>query len=233
MKEWAGPPVPQFQTPLSRRDFIRDLRNAAGAIALNPVLNNIQELPNSSEDPASCRHILPSHISANSVGISHQLVSRAQIENKSWQAPETGIATPIEFPSYLSNTTYIFGHSRQKGIPQLFNSLSETEIGDVITIDDGVNRLTGGYVENFNYQVADRGIIVADMEAASKIIFSVRQRIPRIILQTSLKQSGENATFLMDFNKLQKKALLDTKRDLDDPKSYLLLLVIGELQRAA
>lgn len=237
MKEWAGPSIPQFQTPISRRDFIRDLRNAAGGIVLNPVLNKIGEFPISSEVPTSCRHILPGHITADSVGIRYQLVSRAQLETKddknSWPAPETGIATPIEFPPYLANTTYIFGHSRQKNIPQIFNSLGEAEIGDTITIDDGVDRLTEGFIENLIYRVPERGIVVTDLETAGKIIFSVRQRTPRIILQTSLKQSYEGATFLMDFNKLQKKALVQTTRNLNDPNSYLLLLVIGELQRAA
>lgn len=233
MKESAGPLIPIRQTLLDRRDFIKRLGNTAAALALTPAVNIKSEFYPASERSQPLKHLLPAHLTVASAGIDYHLVSKAQLEQDSWKPPETGIATPIEFPPYLANTTYIFGHSNQRGVPQLFSSLENAQLEDIITINDGVDRQAGGYIQNLNYQVKEGGIVIADMDEAAKIIFSVRQRIPRIVLQTSLKPAGEGAKFLMDFNKLQKKADVKTNRNLDDPNSYLLLLVIGELQRAA
>lgn len=224
-------PVPDKK--ISRRDFNNFLLKSFWGLTISPLVRTVDSRQNL-EDSRQLKYILPAHITVPSVNLNYQLVSKAQLQEGTWTAPETGgIATPIENPPFLANTTYIFGHSNFRGIPGQFSILGETAIGDFITIDDGVNRMVDGYVQNLNYQVQEGGLIIADMEESAKIIFSLRQRTPRIILQTSLKPYGEGASFLMDFNKLQRKATVHTKKDLNDPQSYLLLLVVGELQNTA
>ncbi len=140
--------------------------------------------------------------------------------------PTSGIATPADALDGLENKIWIFGHSRWQGTPGLFYGLQDLSPGDKIYVD-GVDRTTNQQITHEEFDVT--GIYLADTDSGDSLLNSSGpDDIPAkttLVLQTSVRERGAGAQWLLDQNKLLAKATNVVKGDLSDPCKYLLLFV--------
>lgn len=142
--------------------------------------------------------------------------------------PERGIATPEVAFAGLENKAWVFGHSRWQGEPGLLAALADINVGDELLVD-GVDRQTGAPITGQRYVV--EGLYLTDRESGGDLVTAdgpaeIPSR-PLVILQTSVRESGENRSWLLDEEKLLAKASNLIEGDVDDPCKYLLLFVIA------
>jgi hypothetical protein len=142
--------------------------------------------------------------------------------------PEHGIATPEVAFEGLENKAWVFGHSRWQGEPGLLAALEDITVGDELLVD-GVDRQTGASVTRQRYVV--EGLYLTDRESGGDLVTAdgpaeIPPR-PLVILQTSVRESGENRSWLLDEEKVLAKASNLIQGDVDDPCKYLLLFVIA------
>ena len=140
--------------------------------------------------------------------------------------PTSGIATPADALDGLQNKIWIFGHSRWLGVPGLFYALQDLNVGDKIYVD-GVDRTTNQLVTHEEFDV--NGIYLADTDSGDSLLnASGPDDVPAkttLVLQTSVRERGAGAQWLLDQDKLLAKATNVVKGDLGDPCKYLLLFV--------
>jgi len=142
--------------------------------------------------------------------------------------PERGIATPEVAFEGLANKAWIFGHSRWQGVPGVLGALEDIDVGDELMVD-GVDRQTGAPITGQRYVV--EGIYLTDRESGGELVTAdgpeeIPPR-PLVILQTSVRETGENRPWLLDEEKLLMKATSLIEGDIADPCKYLLLFVIA------
>ncbi len=123
------------------------------------------------------------------------------------------------------NNIWILGHSRWMGVPQLLFRLPELRVGDDILVA-GQERTTNTDVPLLTFRT--QRLVLTDIDSAPKELYGARPRIPRVVLQTSARQAGD-AAWILDRRAIEAKAERRLDGDIDDPRKYLLLLVIGEL----
>jgi len=142
--------------------------------------------------------------------------------------PERGLATPEVAFEGLENKAWVYGHSRWQGEPGLLAALEDITVGDELLVD-GVDRQTGASVTRQRYVV--EGLYLADRESGGELVTAdgpeeIPPR-PLVILQTSVRETGENRPWLLDEKKLLAKATDLIEGDVDDPCKYLLLFAIA------
>ena len=123
------------------------------------------------------------------------------------------------------NNIWILGHSRWQGVPQPLFRLSELRAGDEVLVH-GRDRTTELYFPLLSFRV--QRLVLTDIESAPKELYGARPRFPRVVLQTSARQAGA-ASWILDRRVVEAKAEHRLDGDVDDPRKYLLLLVVGEL----
>jgi hypothetical protein len=138
--------------------------------------------------------------------------------------PAQGIATPTEALEGLENKSWIFGHSRWQSQPGLFHVLQGINVGDELIID-GVDRGTGEQVARQRFVV--ESIYLADMDSGAELITADAPTVPTVVLQTSVREAGENRQWLLDREPLLSRATNLVGADIEDPCKYLLLFVIA------
>ena len=138
--------------------------------------------------------------------------------------PADGIATPEAALEGIENTAWIFGHSRWRGQPGLFHALQDINVGDELLID-GMDRRTGERVTGQRFAV--EGIYLADKESGAELVGAERSSGPTLILQTSVRETGADARWLLDQEQVLSRASNVVDGDLGDPCKYLLLFVIA------
>lgn len=142
--------------------------------------------------------------------------------------PERGLATPEVAFEGLENKAWVFGHSRWQGVPGVLGALEEINVGDELTVD-GVDRQTGAPITGQRYVV--EGLYLTDRESGGELVTAdgpaeIPSR-PLVILQTSVRETGENRSWILDQEKVLAKASNLIEGDVDDPCKYLLLFVIA------
>jgi hypothetical protein len=138
--------------------------------------------------------------------------------------PADGIATPEAALEGVENKAWIFGHSRWRGQPGLFHALQDINVGDELLID-GMDRGTGERVTGQRFAV--EGIYLADKESGAELVGADRSSEPTVILQTSVRETGADARWLLDQEQVLSRASNVVDGDLGDPCKYLLLFVIA------
>lgn len=142
--------------------------------------------------------------------------------------PERGLATPEVAFEGLENKAWVYGHSRWQGEPGLLAALEDIAVGDELLVD-GVDRQTGASVTRQRYVV--EGLYLADRESGGELVTADGPaEIPSrtlVILQTSVRETGENRPWILDQEKVLAKASNLIQGDVDDPCKYLLLFVIA------
>lgn len=116
--------------------------------------------------------------------------------------PERGIATPEVAFEGLANKAWIFGHSRWQGVPGVLGALEDIDVGDELMVD-GVDRQTGAPITGQRYVV--EGLYLTDRESGGELVTAdgpeeIPPR-PLVILQTSVRETGENRPWLLDEEK--------------------------------
>ena len=147
-----------------------------------------------------------------------------------FSVPSSGIATPRDAFDHLRNRSWIFGHSRWQGVPGLFFVLPGIEVGDELFLD-GVDRLTGEPIENQRFVVT--GIYLSDTADGAALVSGEdigASGAALVILQTSVRERGENRPWILDRDTVLAKAENVVRGDIDDPCKYLLLFVVAELE---
>ncbi len=143
--------------------------------------------------------------------------------------PNEGIATPEEAFAGLENTAWVFGHSRWQGQPGLLHALEDIAVGGEILVD-GEERATAASVSGQRFVV--EGIYLADKDSGGELVTAASpeevRTVPTLILQTSVRESGANRTWLLDQGQVMARAENLVTGDLEDPCKYLLLFVVAE-----
>ena len=142
--------------------------------------------------------------------------------------PERGLATPEVAFEGLENKAWVFGHSRWQGVPGVLGTLEDIDVGDELLVD-GVDRQTGVSITRQRYVV--EGLYLTDRESGGELVTAdgpgeIPSR-PLVILQTSVRETGENRPWILDQEKVLAKASNLIQGDVDDPCKYLLLFVIA------
>jgi hypothetical protein len=178
--------------------------------------------------------ILPSTLAIPAVDMSVPVEAARMIRNAQGRSeivvPEHSVVSPnAALGRNGVNNIWILGHSRWQGVPQVMHRLDAVRRGDLVTIT-GFERTRSQHLPALDFH-AER-IVVADLESATAEIYQPRPRFPRLILQTSARQSGERA-WILDRRTVEASAEFRVRGDPDDPSRYLVLLVIAELTPAA
>ncbi|GMU41180.1 MAG: hypothetical protein AMXMBFR23_20460 [Chloroflexota bacterium] len=138
--------------------------------------------------------------------------------------PPQGIVTPVDSFDGLEGRAWLFGHSRWQGEPGLLFALADLRAGDELVVD-GVDRQTGEAVLDQRYVV--EGIYLADRDSGRALVTGEAAAAPSVILQTSVRESGEGRPWIFDREALTASASNLVEGDLDDPCKYLLLFVVA------
>lgn len=172
--------------------------------------------------------IVPKRLSIPSMGIYNldiQLGKTEKLSDKKSQfiAPPEGIATANNVLGRGNNNTiWIYGHSRLNGIPQTFYGLQDLKPGEKIVIDgDDITR--DRILEGLEFEVEDR--VLGDMTSGEKLIFSGGTRYPRVVLQTSVRESGDKP-WIFNRVKIENSTVSIIEDSVDNPSKYLLLFIV-------
>lgn len=138
--------------------------------------------------------------------------------------PPEGIVTPVDSFEGFEGRVWIFGHSRGQGRPGLLSVLPDLRPGDEVVVD-GVDRGTGELLLERRYIVA--GVYLADRDSGHALVTGEAASAPSVILQTSVRESGEGRPWIFDRASLMATAENLVEGDMDDPCKYLLLFVIA------
>lgn len=138
--------------------------------------------------------------------------------------PPQGIVTPVDSFEGLEGRAWIFGHSRWQGQPGLLFALAGVRAGDEVLID-GLDRQTGEAVVGRRYVV--ESLYLTDRDSGRALVTGAAAAAPSVILQTSVRESGEGRPWIFDRGSLLASATNLVEGDLDDPCKYLMLFVVA------
>lgn len=174
--------------------------------------------------------IIPQTITIPTLGLVQvEIIKTVMKRDGQLDVPEQGIATPNGSIGKTDvNNIWIYGHSRWMGVPQLLYSLKDINLGDLITIDGQI--IPQQKTSRLNFTV-DK-ILLEDRESAVKEINDEKPNLPRLIIQTSVRENGTDSNgnakpWIFNRNAIEKKAQPKIEGDVNDPKKYLLLFVIA------
>jgi hypothetical protein len=141
--------------------------------------------------------------------------------------PESGLVSPNHLlGDQTVNNIWILGHSRWRRVPQLLYTVADLNVGDPITVT-GRDLATDSEMAPLTFEV-DR-LILVDVELAGREIYEAPRKIPRLIIQTSVRQLYD-PEWILDRAVLEAKAEVAVTTSVDDLSRYLLLLVVAEVQ---
>jgi hypothetical protein len=181
--------------------------------------------------PAELRlSILPHSLVIPAVQLKVPVEPAAMIRNGQGRpeivVPNHGIVGPnLNLGRNSANNVWILGHSRWAGVRQPLYRLGDVRAGDLVSIA-GFERTRRQDLPAIEFR-AER-FLVADIESATAEIYQPRRSAPRLILQTSARQTGESA-WILDRDSVEPRAEFRVRGDREDPSIYLVLLVIAAL----
>lgn len=185
--------------------------------------------------PASLRlNIVPTRLMILRVGIdapvdaaslSRGLGGRVEIE-----VPESGVVSAnASLGDRSVNNAWIVGHSRWHRVPQLLYTLPLAEVGDRIELE-GVDGASGRPLPRLGFEV--ESLVIADTETTARRVYGPTPALPRVIVQTSARQTYD-PEWILDRELVLPKAEVDLAGAMDDLSRYLLLLVIAHIDEAS
>jgi hypothetical protein len=141
--------------------------------------------------------------------------------------PAEGIATPVEVLPGLDHRSWIYGHSRWLGEPGLFAAIQHLEVGDELFLD-GFDRASGAEVSGKRFVVSR--LYLTDTDSGGALVMTPGEppRTEEVVLQTSVRQRGDDSPWILDRATVMAKAEPVVEGDLDDRCKYLLLFVVAE-----
>lgn len=140
--------------------------------------------------------------------------------------PNYGVVSPnLNLGRNSVNNIWILGHSRWSGVRQPMHRLSEVRKGDVVTVA-GFERTRRQDLPSLDF-VAER-LVIADTESATNEIYQSPRAVPRLVMQTSARVTGERL-WILDRPGLEPYVEYVVRGDRDDPALYLVLLVFAAL----
>ena len=140
--------------------------------------------------------------------------------------PNHGVVTANRVMGRNSaNNIWVMGHSRWAGVPQALFALGGVRLGDRVSIE-GYDSTRQRELAGLEFEVAR--LVLTDIDGATKAIYGERPKFPRLIVQTSVRQTGSEP-WILSREVLEPKATKSLDGSIDDPSKYLLLLVIAEL----
>ncbi|MGE0230073.1 MAG: hypothetical protein AB7I38_03090 [Dehalococcoidia bacterium] len=146
------------------------------------------------------------------------------------EVPESGVVTPNPSLGERSiNNVWIVGHSRWHRVPQLLYTLPLAEIGDRIEIE-GVDGASGSALPRLAFEV--ESLVIADTETTARRVYGATPALPRVIVQTSARQTYD-PEWILDRELVLPKSEVDLAGPIDDLSRYLLMLVVGRITDAA
>ncbi|MGE3410742.1 MAG: hypothetical protein AB7L91_00740 [Dehalococcoidia bacterium] len=146
------------------------------------------------------------------------------------EVPESGVVTPNPSLGERSvNNAWIVGHSRWHRVPQLLYTLPLAEIGDRIEIE-GIDRASGDALPRLTFEV--ESLVIADTETTGRRVYGPTPTLPRVIVQTSARQTYD-PEWILDRELVLPKCEVDLAGPIDDLSRYLLMLVIGRIADAS
>lgn len=149
------------------------------------------------------------------------IISRPEIV-----VPNYGVVSPnLNLGRNSVNNIWILGHSRWAGERQPMFRLSAVRKGDLITVA-GFERTRRQDLPALEF-VAER-LVIADTESATNEIYQSPRAVPRLVMQTSARVTGERL-WILDRPTLEPHVEYVVRGDRDDPALYLVLLVFAAL----
>lgn len=202
----ASPDPTAEATEVAPVPDIRATRLRIPSVGIDAPVGESQVVPNDAPPPPGCEPAPPGQTTLT--------------------VPPQGIVTPVDSFEGLEGRAWIFGHSRWQGEPGLLFALPGLQVGDELLVD-GVDRQTGETVIEQRYIV--EGIYLADRDSGHALVTGEAAAAPSVILQTSVRESGEGRPWIFDRASLTASASNLVEGDLDDPCKYLLLFVVARL----
>lgn len=222
-------PIPTPTTNPESQE-INPNHNQNGAI-LPGEFNLNSNIEQKTEKPKLRISIIPQTLTIPTLGLVQVEITKIVMKrNGQLDVPEQGIATPNgSIGKTDTNNIWIYGHSRWMGIPQLLYSLKDINLGDLITIDGQM--IPQQKTSKLNFTV-DK-ILLEDRESAIKEINDEKPNLPRLIIQTSVRENGTDSTgnakpWIFNRNAIEKKAQSKIEGEINDPSKYLFLFVIAQ-----
>lgn len=241
---------------LSRRDALRSAFRGGGALALAAAVGcdvrassestpvSIPPSPETGETPRTAvtavaapkppealrRDIVPTRLTILRAGID-ALVGEAAT---AWGAdghlevvvPESGVVTPNpRLGGQSVNNAWIVGHSRWHRVPQLLYTLPLLDVGDRIGLE-GTDGASGRAWPALTFEV--ERLMLTDTETTARLVYGPTPRVPRLILQTSARQTYD-PEWILDEQTVLGKAEVDLAGRMDDLTRYLLYLVVARI----
>jgi hypothetical protein len=211
--EAPTPPAPPVATPTPTSTLGRRL---APTSTLRPIETRLDFMPSSLAIPALGidAPVAPAEVAAGESGLPEIAV------------PASGIVSPNHLlGDHSVNNVWILGHSRWHKVPQLLYTLANLDAGDVIELG-GVDQATGRELQPLTFD-AER-LVLADTETTAELVYSATPTTPRLVIQTSARQTWD-PDWILDRDTVLRKADVDLAGGMDDLSTYLLLLVTATL----
>ncbi len=192
---------------------------------LEPTVTATRPLPASLE-----RSIVPTRVMIWRVGIDAPIGPATLLRGAGGaleiDVPESGVVTPNASLGERSvNNAWIVGHSRWHRVPQLLYTLPLVEAGDRIELE-AVDGGSGAPLPRLAFEV--ESLVIADTETTARLVYGPTPALPRVIVQTSARQTYD-PEWIVDRDLVLSKAEVDLAGAIDDLSRYLLLLVIGRI----
>lgn len=209
------------------------------------MTREIKNRTHNHEDVRISRNIRATRVSIPSLQFNHNVFGDYSIKDGTViPDPKGGNIYTLEDDNiYFPNESYLYGHSSEKGVPQLFYSLQDLNITDRIVID-GRDRRTGEELKGLEFEATR--LCIADIERLGALIsITEGEELPRqpvLLLQTSVKPDIEHAytldingrpKWIFDKEKMLRKADRMIDGDMEDPNKYLSLLVFAKLTKGS
>lgn len=221
-------PVPTPTTNPKSQE-INPIHNQNGAISPGEFNLNFN-IEQKTEKPKLRISIIPQTLTIPTLGLVQVEVTKIVMKrNGQLDVPEQGIATPNGSIGKTDiNNIWIYGHSRWKGAPQILYSLENINLGDLITIDGQII----SQQKTLRFDFAVEQILLEDRDSAVKEINGEKSDLPRLIIQTSVRENGTDSAgnakpWIFNRNAIEKKTQSKIEGDINDPSKYLFLFVIA------
>lgn len=248
--------------PLQRRDAIRNIFRLGSALALAATIGceahaSTEAVPDATptpEDSAGVTHrppratatptrrppmslrrqIVPTRLMIWRVGIDAPVTAAEMVRGASGQleieVPESGVVTPnASMDDHAVNNAWIVGHSRWHRVPQLLYTLPLVQVGDRMEVES-VDGVSDAPLPRLTFEVTD--LVVADTETTARRVYGPTPEVPRLIVQTSARQTYD-PEWILDRDLILPKSEVDLAGPMDDLSRYLLLLVVGRITDAS
>ncbi|HRC62324.1 MAG: hypothetical protein K1X87_11395 [Dehalococcoidia bacterium] len=248
--------------PLQRRDAIRHAFRLGSALALAAVVGcdaqastepplTSATAPIASPDasqraeratstparplPTSVRRdLVPTRLMIWRVGIDAPVTAAEVAPGANGQleieVPESGVVTAnASLGGHSTNNAWVVGHSRWHRVPQLLYTLPLVQAGDRMELES-VDGATGARLPRLTFEVTE--LVVTDTETTARRVYGPTPDVPRLIVQTSARQTYD-PEWILDRELVLGKSQVDLAGPMDDLSRYLLLLVIGRIEEAS